>query len=60
LKEFGHVYIELLDTQRTLLNELNQRSEVNEELIRKYVALVDLEEYKVREKLPDRSTPDVG
>jgi hypothetical protein len=34
-----------------LLNENNCRAEIHEELIRKYLFLIDLEEYKLREKL---------
>ena len=51
LKEYQGVYLEMLDTQRSLLNSMNKKSEFDEELIRKYLSLVDLEEFKVREKL---------
>jgi CPA1 family monovalent cation:H+ antiporter len=30
---------------------MNHRAEFDEELIRKYLALIDLEEYKLREKI---------
>jgi CPA1 family monovalent cation:H+ antiporter len=45
------VYLELLDHQRKLLNKMNHHKEFDEELIRKYLALVDIEEFKLREKL---------
>jgi NhaP-type Na+/H+ or K+/H+ antiporter len=50
LKQYQQVYLKLLDYQRTLLQKMNRRSEFDEELIRKYQALIDLEELKVREK----------
>ena len=40
----------LLEQQRDLLNKMNRRSEFNEELIRKYLSLIDIEEFKIREK----------
>ena len=50
LPDFHHAYLEILDRQRTLLHDMNRRTEFDEELIRKYLALLDLEEYKLREK----------
>lgn len=50
LKTFRDIYLEMLDRQRQRLNELNRLEEFNEDLIRKYLALIDLEEHKVREK----------
>jgi CPA1 family monovalent cation:H+ antiporter len=49
--EHKMVYLELLDHQRKLLNKMNHHKEFDEELIRKYLALVDIEEFKLREKL---------
>ena len=43
-------YLALLDHQRKVLADLNQDDLYDEDLIRKYLALVDLEEFKVREK----------
>jgi hypothetical protein len=37
--------------RRTLLNKINHKPEFDEELIRKYLVLIDLEEFKIREKL---------
>lgn len=48
---YQRTYLNLLGEQRSALNELNRRADFDEELIRKYFALIDLEEYKVREKL---------
>jgi hypothetical protein len=44
------MYLQLLNRQRKLLYDMNQREEFDEELIRKYLGLIDLEEFKVREK----------
>lgn len=52
LKSHQLIYLELLDQQRKLLTEMNHRAEFDEELIRKYLSLIDMEEYKLREKLP--------
>lgn len=50
------IYLELLERQRQMLTEMNRRDEFDEELIRKYLGLIDLEEFKVRENLrPDAS-----
>jgi CPA1 family monovalent cation:H+ antiporter len=51
LRNFQSIYLELLEHQRKLLNEMNRRAEFDEELIRKYLSLIDLEEFKIREKL---------
>lgn len=50
LGRYQTVYLELLERQRTLLDEMNQSADFDEELIRKYLSLVDLEEFKLREK----------
>ena len=44
------IYLEVLEQQRKLLNEMNRSAEFNEELIRKYLFLMDVEEFKIREK----------
>ncbi len=49
-KDHQQVYLELLEHQRKLLIAMNQRAEFDEELIRKYLSLIDLDEYKIREK----------
>ena len=50
LRNFQSIYLELLEYQRKLLKEMNRRAEFDEELIRKYLSLIDLEEFKIREK----------
>lgn len=50
LQKFQNTYLELLDHQRMVLGEMNHRAEFDEELIRKYLSLIDLEEFKIREK----------
>lgn len=51
MKSYQTIYLELLQHQRELLNKMNTSVDCNEELIRKYFSLVDLEEYKIRENL---------
>jgi len=51
LIDYQRMYLDLLDRQRKLLHDMNGRMEFDEELIRKYLSLVDFEEYKVREKM---------
>jgi CPA1 family monovalent cation:H+ antiporter len=51
LGDFHRIYLELLERQRQLLIGMNRDSEFDEDLIRKYLALIDLEEFKTREKL---------
>lgn len=47
------IALEMLEEQRNLLHKMNLKSEYDEDLIRKYLALLDLEETKLREKLPE-------
>ena len=51
LVDFQRIYLELLERQRQLLIGMNKQSEFDEDLIRKYLSLIDLEEFKIREKL---------
>lgn len=51
LINYQRIYLELLERQRKLLTDMNRKAEFDEELIRKYLALVDMEEFKIREKL---------
>jgi monovalent cation/hydrogen antiporter len=54
LKNYQTIYLELLEQQRRMLNDMNHLAEFDEELIRKYLSLIDIEEYKIREKqLPE-------
>ncbi|HWJ90793.1 MAG TPA: Na+/H+ antiporter [Flavisolibacter sp.] len=50
LGDYQLVYLELLEAQRKMLNAMNQREEFDEDLIRKYLALIDVEEFRMREK----------
>jgi CPA1 family monovalent cation:H+ antiporter len=50
LIDFRRIYLELLERQRELLTEMNRKDEFDEDIIRKYFALIDMEEFKVREK----------
>lgn len=51
LKNYQRIYLELLEHQRELLNEMNRSADYDEELIRKYFSLIDIEEFRIREKL---------
>lgn len=51
LKNYQSIHLELLEHQRELLNEMNRSADYDEELIRKYFSLIDLEEFRIREKL---------
>lgn len=53
LKDYHNIYLELLDEQRRILNKMNQKAEFDEDLIRKYHSLIDIEELKVRERKLD-------
>jgi CPA1 family monovalent cation:H+ antiporter len=55
LTSFQRIYLECLERQRKLLYEMNRRAEFDEELIRKYLSLIDIEEFKIREKLLEES-----
>lgn len=59
LKSFQAIYLEMLERQRKMLNDINRRSEFDEELIRKYLSLIDIEEYKFREKLAYTGSPNM-
>jgi len=48
LAEYETVYLELLERQRRLLDEMNRSDEFDEELIRKYLSLIDFEEFELR------------
>ena len=51
VKDFQLVYLEMLEQQRKTLQAINHKTEFDEDLIRKYLTLIDMEEFKVREKL---------
>jgi len=49
LSEYQQIYLDLLDQQREALRHLNRDDGYDEELIRKYHTLIDLEETRLRE-----------
>lgn len=49
LVRYQDIYLSLLNEQRKALHDLNHQQEYDEELIRKHLSLVDLEETKLRE-----------
>ncbi len=51
LSQYQRIYLDLLEQQRNWLNDLNATSDFNEDLIRKNLALIDMEEFRVRERL---------
>lgn len=54
LDSYQEIYLALLERQRKLLDEMNHAGELDEELIRKYLSLIDIEELKFRERrLPE-------
>jgi CPA1 family monovalent cation:H+ antiporter len=50
LISFRRIYLEVLERQREMLTEMNRKDEFDEDLIRKYFTLIDMEEFKIREK----------
>ena len=50
LKDYQNIYLELLQHQRSFLKKMNHSIDCDEEVIRKYFSLIDLEEFKLREK----------
>lgn len=53
VKRYQQISLELLDRQRNLLHDMNGRSEFDEDIIRKHFSLLDLDEIRLREKLPE-------
>lgn len=51
MAEHVHIALGLLNTQRNLLDRMNHKQEFDEDLIRKYLYILDLEETKLREAL---------
>ena len=49
IKDYRLAYLELLDQQRKLLQQMNRKAEFDEDLIRKYLILIDLEELRLRQ-----------
>jgi monovalent cation/hydrogen antiporter len=51
LNDYRRIHLELLQHQRDVLKELNNNYDFDEDLIRKYLLLIDLEELKIQENL---------
>ena len=49
--DYQQTYLALLQQQRNWLGEMNRQSDFDEDLIRKQLALIDIEEFKIREAL---------
>lgn len=49
-EDYRHVYLQVLEQQRTLLHELDKTMETDDEIIRRHQSLLDLEEEKLRMK----------
>lgn len=47
------ISLTILEEQRKLLFQINHKMEYDEEIVRKFLALLDLDETKLREKLPE-------
>jgi CPA1 family monovalent cation:H+ antiporter len=54
---YRKIYLEVLERQRKLLDDMNHREEFDDEVIRKYLSLIDMEEFKIREKLTEEADP---
>ena len=54
---YRKIYLEVLERQRKLLEDMNHREEFDDEVIRKYLSLIDMEEFKIREKLTEEADP---
>jgi CPA1 family monovalent cation:H+ antiporter len=49
-EDYRRIYLQLLDIQRDVLHKLNKKNELDDEIIRKYLTMLDLEEEKLRMK----------
>jgi len=49
-EDYRRVYLQLLERQRKVLHELNKKNEIEDEIVRKYLTMLDLEEEKLRMK----------
>lgn len=56
LRHFQEIYLKMLEQQRNLLDRMNQKEEFDEDIIRKYLSLIDIEEFKIREKILEETT----
>jgi CPA1 family monovalent cation:H+ antiporter len=49
-EDYRRIYLQLLERQREVLHQLNKKDELDDEVIRKYLTMLDLEEEKLRMK----------
>jgi CPA1 family monovalent cation:H+ antiporter len=56
LKSFREIYLKMLEHQRNLLDQMNHKEEFDEDIIRKYLSVIDIEEFKIREKILEETT----
>lgn len=49
-EDYRQIYLQVLDKQREVLHQLNKKDELDDEVIRKYLTMLDLEEEKLRMK----------
>ncbi|MBN9382982.1 MAG: Na+/H+ antiporter [Chitinophagaceae bacterium] len=49
-EDYRRIYLQLLEIQRDVLHKLNRKNELDDEIIRKYLTMLDLEEEKLRMK----------
>lgn len=54
--DFYNILLEMLEIKRDKLTLMNRKEEFSEELIRKHLSLIDMEEYKIRERMEGNST----
>ena len=55
---YQQTYLALLQQQRDWLGEMNRQSDFDEDLIRKQLSLIDIEEFKIRENLVEETDPE--
>jgi monovalent cation/hydrogen antiporter len=53
LQMYHQIYLELLEQQRKVLNACRPNYDYDEEVIRKFLSLIDIEEFRVREQIVD-------
>jgi CPA1 family monovalent cation:H+ antiporter len=45
---YARIYLDMLNQQRCMLDDMNKHAEFDEELIRKYLSIIDVEEFRAR------------
>ncbi|HTE25231.1 Na+/H+ antiporter [Flavitalea sp.] len=57
LNTFDSICLALLEQQRDVLRDINRLPDFDEDLIRTHLAIIDLEEFKIREKMGLKEKP---